>query len=269
MSDGNFNPREHLRMLRGKGGESEYLEVKWRLVWLRAEHPDAQIATQLHAGGVEEGHAVFRANVTIPAGGSASGWGSETARDFGDFLEKAETKALGRALAALGYGTQFAPELDEGDRIADSPVDRKPTPRAGTTPGREPAPRRSERPTDRPAVPSAAGPPSAVTPAEEARLMGRLDKVDAHYNGGDGAGEAKPTKRAPTVAEALAAAGNETLSAKARQYAAVRGLEACPTLDECADYYLKVLPLAPEREALEAAYQARNEALRLESGLRF
>jgi hypothetical protein len=27
-------------------------------------------------------------------------------------------------LAALGYGTQFAPDLEEGDRIADSPVDR-------------------------------------------------------------------------------------------------------------------------------------------------
>jgi hypothetical protein len=26
MSEGTFNPREHLRLLRGKGGESEYLE---------------------------------------------------------------------------------------------------------------------------------------------------------------------------------------------------------------------------------------------------
>ena len=39
--------------------------------------------------------------------------------------EKAETKAVGRALAMLGYGTQFAPELDEGERIVDSPVERK------------------------------------------------------------------------------------------------------------------------------------------------
>jgi hypothetical protein len=30
---------------------------------------------------------------------------------------------VGRALAMLGYGTQFAPELDEGDRIVDSPVE--------------------------------------------------------------------------------------------------------------------------------------------------
>jgi hypothetical protein len=246
---GSFNPREHLRTLRNKGGEAEYLDVRWRLVWLRSEHPDAEITTEHIVIDREE--AVFRARVAIPGGGLATGYGSETRADFpAGHIEKAETKAVGRALAMLGYGTQFVGEdLDEGDRIADAPVDRPAptrattTPRAGSAgPGREaPAPRRSAPPTDRPAaVPSAAGPPSP----------------------GNG-------KRAPTVAEALAAAGNERLSAKARQYAAVKGLEACPTLDDCAGYYLKVLPLAPEREALEAAYRARNEALRVEAGLPF
>ena len=33
-------------------------------------------------------------------------------------------RAIGRALAALGYGTQFAPELNEEHRIVDAPVDR-------------------------------------------------------------------------------------------------------------------------------------------------
>ena len=37
-------------------------------------------------------------------------------------MEKSETGAIGRALANLGYGTQFAPDLDEQDRIVDSPV---------------------------------------------------------------------------------------------------------------------------------------------------
>jgi hypothetical protein len=56
-----------------------------------------------------------------------AGHGSESKRDFGDFIEKAETKAVGRALAMLGYGTQFtAAEFDEGERIVDSPVDRMP-----------------------------------------------------------------------------------------------------------------------------------------------
>jgi hypothetical protein len=70
--------------------------------------------------------AVFRARVTIPSGASATGWGSEGSDDFGDYLEKAETKALGRALAALGFGTQFCPDYDFGadrQRVVDSPVD--------------------------------------------------------------------------------------------------------------------------------------------------
>lgn len=61
--------------LRGK----QYLEVKFRLVWFREEHPD--------------------------------------------FIEKAETGSIGRALALIGYGTQFcADELDEGKRIVDAPT---------------------------------------------------------------------------------------------------------------------------------------------------
>ena len=70
--------------------------------------------------------AVFRATVEIPDGGSATGWGSEEASDFGDYIEKAETKALGRALAALGYGTQFCPDFEFGaadNRVVDSPID--------------------------------------------------------------------------------------------------------------------------------------------------
>ncbi|MFN3485591.1 MAG: dihydroxy-acid dehydratase, partial [Planctomycetota bacterium] len=85
---------------------------------------DGEIETELveHRNGV----AVFRARVRIPGGGSATGWGSETLDDFQDYLEKAETKALGRALAALGYGTQFCPDFEFGAadrRVVDSPID--------------------------------------------------------------------------------------------------------------------------------------------------
>ena len=99
----------------------EYLQVMWRLVWFREDHPDWSIdASVLEA---DEDHAVFKAVICDENGiQKSSGHGSESKRDFGDFLEKAETKAVGRALAMLGYGTQFAPELDEGERIVDSPV---------------------------------------------------------------------------------------------------------------------------------------------------
>ncbi len=129
MSDKNFDPAKYLRKLKG----SDYLEVKWRLLWLRTEHPDAVIQTELARLELNPPMAVFRAQVSIPGGGSATGWGQEERADFGDFLEKAETKALGRALAALGFGTQFTEEFDfaDGDpnRVVDAPVER-PQPRA-------------------------------------------------------------------------------------------------------------------------------------------
>jgi hypothetical protein len=124
-----FDPAKHLRKLRGKGGESDYLDVKFRIVWLRQEHPDCSIETEKIAGGMESNYAEFKARVSIPGKGSATGHGSESKADFGDFIEKAETKAIGRAIAALGYGTQFVGnELDEGERIVDAPVDQQPTP---------------------------------------------------------------------------------------------------------------------------------------------
>jgi hypothetical protein len=129
-----FDPQKHMTKLKGK----DYLEAKWRLVWLRDEHPDAIIETQHIDLDLEKNHAIFRATVTIPGAGSATGYGSESSKDFGDFIEKAETKALARALAALGYGTQFTgDELAEGERIVDSPVQRQqrpaPAPTADTT----------------------------------------------------------------------------------------------------------------------------------------
>ena len=114
-----FEPARHLTRV----GGSDYLEVKWRLVWMRDRHPDAVIETQLVSHN--DNTAVFRATVSIPDGGSATGWGSESAGDFRDYLEKAETKAIGRALAALGFGTQFCPDFEFGaaaGRVVDSPV---------------------------------------------------------------------------------------------------------------------------------------------------
>lgn len=103
----NFDPSRYLMKIDGR----DYLEVKWRLLWLRTEHPDAAIHTELVKH--EDGFALFKADVFIPGGhGSATGWGSETVHDFADYIEAAETKALGRALAALGYGTQFCQDFD-------------------------------------------------------------------------------------------------------------------------------------------------------------
>lgn len=104
-----FDPSRHVTKVSGR----DYLEVKWRLVWLRSEHPEAAIETTAHT--ITDDAAVFFARVRLPGGGEATGWGSETSAQFEDFVEKAETRALGRALAALGYGLQFCADFDESE----------------------------------------------------------------------------------------------------------------------------------------------------------
>ncbi len=105
--------------LRGR----EYLEVKYRLVWFREEHPDWSIETELLS--VTSDSAYARATIKDSTGRViATSHKFETKRGFPDFIEKAETGAIGRALALVGYGTQFcADELDEGERIVDAPVE--------------------------------------------------------------------------------------------------------------------------------------------------
>lgn len=143
-----FNPREHLMQLKSREGSKDYLPVQWRIKWFRESFPHGSIETEMihldldriiekevFAWNSEKrrsekvqkqakGIAIFKATVRDSEGGEATSTGSECAVDFDDFIEKAETKSIGRALAALGYGTQFAPELDEGNRIVDAPVDR-------------------------------------------------------------------------------------------------------------------------------------------------
>src|SRR5215208_1871426 len=124
-----FDPTPYLRQLHGQGGGVDYLDVKWRLLWLRKEHPDAEIVTELVQHDPQM--AIFKATVTVPTGGKATGYGSETASDFPDFIEKAETKAIGRALNALGYGAQFGESQRPEDLVPD---------RAPAQPGRQAAP---------------------------------------------------------------------------------------------------------------------------------
>src|SRR5216684_1412102 len=143
-----FNPNDHVMQIKNRNGSADYLPVQWRLVWFREHCPEGSIETEmlhldLDRETEEEGYAwnnetkrsekvvkranglaVFRAVVKDGKGGIATGTKSEKAASFPDYIEKAETGAIGRALAALGYGTQFAPELNEEHRIVDAPVNR-------------------------------------------------------------------------------------------------------------------------------------------------
>ena len=131
MSKNDFTTKNGLTLpllsLKGK----PYLQVAHRIAWLANEVPNYDITTQPLQ--LEQDRAVFKATISILEKSGDGVWHvakkaiatkSETIKGFADFIEKAETGAIGRALAMLGYGTQFTgDELDEGVRLADSPID--------------------------------------------------------------------------------------------------------------------------------------------------
>jgi hypothetical protein len=129
------------KMITVRGG-GKYLKARDRIVWMRGEpeqHPDWTIdtvpeevvrGTLKNKNEVTGGYARIRANVYDETGRLiASGTKTEFSERFMDFVEKAETGAIARALAVAGYGTEAALDLDEGleaDRIADAPVASRP-----------------------------------------------------------------------------------------------------------------------------------------------
>jgi hypothetical protein len=159
-----FNPNDHLISLKGKS----YLEVKYRLVWFRDENPDWAITTSIIKLDMDAKYAICKASIADQNGVvKAEGTKMEDIKGFGDFLEKAETGAIGRALGILGYGTQFAPEFDEvvpgveNPRIVDSPIE---------TPKKAPAAPAQPKRTMREG--------GVLLKAEIVRLWGEMDKED-------------------------------------------------------------------------------------------
>lgn len=118
MTEKKFNPNDHLVSIQGK----DYLPVAYRLVWFREEHADWGIRTEL--AKLFENGAIFKAQILDEKGNIiAEAHKMETKAGFGDYLEKAETGSIGRALAMCGYGTQFSPDLEEGtQRVVDAPI---------------------------------------------------------------------------------------------------------------------------------------------------
>jgi hypothetical protein len=134
-----FDPNQHLMQLKGRS----YLNVQNRLLWFIRDQRALIVAglaqvpyvvnSELVEMDREAGWAHFKTYVRDVLGNEVTMYGSEAAKDFPDFAEKASTKSLGRALLALGYGTAFAPEMDEGERVVDSPVERRPRPQPMAT----------------------------------------------------------------------------------------------------------------------------------------
>ena len=103
--------------------ETNYLPVAPRIAWFRKEHPDWSIITK--AVQMADKAVIMKAIIKDASGRIiATARKKETQIGFPDYIEKAETGAVGRALAMCGYGTLQAPEFDECERLADAPVEK-------------------------------------------------------------------------------------------------------------------------------------------------
>jgi hypothetical protein len=128
-----FDPKAHLiqlpRRVKDKATgqyvtvHDDYLEVRWRVLMFREKYPHGVITTEEIFVDLDRGYARYKATAEDGDGGRATGYGTETKADFTDYAERAETRAIGRALALLGFGTQFVgADLTEGEHVADAPV---------------------------------------------------------------------------------------------------------------------------------------------------
>lgn len=124
-----------------------YLPVRRRVAWMRGEpvpRPTWGIVNTLlkyemgtlespRGGGpggkmakISGGYAVVKSEIIDDSGRIIStGYAQERSEIFPDFIEKAETAAVGRAAALAGFGTEAALDLDEGieeGNLADAPV---------------------------------------------------------------------------------------------------------------------------------------------------
>ena len=126
-----FNPAEFTRELPNEDGTSSlYLDVKYRLLWFRLHRPNGKINSEIVH--VDDKSAIVSCKLYADKGDSDEHYIARSCAQrflsqekYGDrYLEIAETAALGRVLAAAGYGTQFCGSTDMlGDVIVDAPVD--------------------------------------------------------------------------------------------------------------------------------------------------
>ena len=126
-----FNPAEFTReLMNDDGSMSLYLDVKYRMLWFRLHRPNGKIDTEIVH--VDEKSAVVCCKLYSDRSDPAEQYLAKSCAQrfisqekYGDrYLEIAETAAIGRVLAAAGYGTQFCGTADMlSGIIADAPVD--------------------------------------------------------------------------------------------------------------------------------------------------
>src|SRR5213594_3462740 len=103
-------------MVKWEKTEADYLPVAARIAWFRKDNPYWSIITEIEQ--LANKAVIMKATIKDMLGNIiATARKKETEIGFPDYIEKAETGAIGRALAMCGYGTLQAPEFDEQDRL--------------------------------------------------------------------------------------------------------------------------------------------------------
>ena len=126
-----FEPKDYLRKEETENGVSFYLDTKYRLLWFRMKYPEGKLVKIPKALNRE--CATFEVRVytdkndvenNFLANGFASRYKDDENEKFGlNFVESAETAALGRALKDAGFGTQFCDiALPNDQTIVDAGV---------------------------------------------------------------------------------------------------------------------------------------------------
>ena len=139
-----FNPKEKLRKIETEEGVRYYLDTKDRIVWFREVFPLGKVCKILRECTAE--YATFEVRVYMHKDDSydnylANGFATrrmDASTEFGmNYLESAETAALGRALKDAGFGTQSCGKEIQGEideQIVDAGVSVPFTLGDGTTP---------------------------------------------------------------------------------------------------------------------------------------
>ena len=140
-----FEPASFTRQIPTEDGSmSLYLDVKFRMLWFRLRFPNGKLDTEIQA--VTDQYAVVCCRVYTDKTDPADQYVARSMAQrfvsqdrFGDrFLELAETAAIGRALAAAGFGTQFCSPADIPNDISDSPLEEDFLPGGGSSCGMTP-----------------------------------------------------------------------------------------------------------------------------------
>lgn len=277
-----FDPSRRMRSMRGG---QDYLDVKWRWVWLDDDTSAGMDAAVGYVATSEclqisDTFALFKATVRVmDANGvvirETTGHGSETKGDFGDYIEKAETKAFGRALQHLGYGSAAA--ADDGQRLADSPVDRRgaaPAARPAQAPASRPAPQAA--PPRQPTQAPAQAPAPAAARGRRAADAPPAASVDRLADTRSAAAERDMLEQVPTLRMARFPGGVDSdeqgaaMAAWLRRYDAdgwrgmfprVQAILAASTLDELQSVGREIAAAGISDDDLRACWQHRRDAL--------